>query len=805
MIGDTRKRFLEFAAKAKGVATEHLEPFFQSRIFSAVATILLAAAITSVATVSLQQIPSNLEVGAIAMRDIKADRNYEIIDEEQSEKAGKEAMSVVMPVFDMDTSLGNAIAARVKNAFFEARTARLEGMPDRKSKIGQKNAEISQDLIELQRFGIKESLGIELSQHDAVALAKDDYSERTERALAEMIKRSMSVPIIAESAAAEFKGEGKIVLRKSKASGTGENQYDEVLLNNIGAIATLESVKGRLESLPEARGLSKDLAIFNAIMDIAKPLIVANCTLNRTETNLRREAAAANVKNVIIKVNAGEMIIREGARFEPSHIKVLHGIQKEKRRGAYHLEFSGTFILVFLFITLPFYLIEKFFRRIRVSRSDYILMALVGLSILILMRFSLMLAPAIRDQLLFNMAVSTLNYAVPIAGGAMLVRMFLGAEVTVIFSTVLCIIAGLFVEMDVRFVAFSFITSVVAIISVSNIDRRSRIIRAGAITGLAGALSVLGIYFITSVSATGAYPAHEIAWGVFFAFLSGFGCSIYVMIATPIIESISGYTSDIKLLELANLNHPLLRELIVRAPGTYHHSHMVGLLAESAAQAIGANPLLVRVAAYYHDIGKIKKPLYFIENMKPGENKHDRLTPHMSSLIVSAHVKDGLDLVNVAGIPGIISDMIPQHHGTRRIGIFYDKAKGMEDPLVMKVDPKDFEYPGPKPQTEEAAILMLADVIEAAVRALKEKSTTRIQQTVQRMIHDIFIESQLDECDLTLKDLNEIAKAFERTLLAIYHQRIEYTKDMEHDTAEETIADENILEKQSWPPAPKSD
>ncbi|HQG13984.1 MAG TPA: HDIG domain-containing protein, partial [bacterium] len=248
--------------------------------------------------------------------------------------------------------------------------------------------------------------------------------------------------------------------------------------------------------------------------------------------------------------------------------------------------------------------------------------------------------------------------------------------------------------------------------------------------------------------------------------------------------------SDIKLLELANLNHPLLRELIVRAPGTYHHSHLVGILGEAAAESIGANPLLVRVGAYYHDIGKLKKPQYFIENSKSGENKHEKISPNMSALVISAHVKDGMELALSSGIPKRIADMIPQHHGTRLMSYFYAKAKEGENPDVEKVDEKDFRYPGPKPQTREAAILMLADTVEASVRALKEKGSARIQQTVERSINDIFAESQLDDCELTLQDLHDIAKAFVRILLGIYHQRIEYPKN-EEDKNEISIIDEN--------------
>jgi len=251
------------------------------------------------------------------------------------------------------------------------------------------------------------------------------------------------------------------------------------------------------------------------------------------------------------------------------------------------------------------------------------------------------------------------------------------------------------------------------------------------------------------------------------------------------------------LLELANLNHPLLRELVIRAPGTYHHSHLVGILAEAAAVAISTNPLLVRVAAYYHDIGKIRKPLYFTENMRDGDSRHDKLSPHMSALIVQSHVKDGLELAKEAKIPKVIYDMIPQHHGTKMISFFYDKAKKTADPELGKLEEKDFRYPGPKPQTREAGILMLADSTEAAARSLKEKTPMAIQEIVEGVVNKSFSEGQLNECDLTLKDLNEIAKEFSKILIGIYHQRIEYPKETLKTEKSEELAGNDTEEKEN--------
>ncbi|HEY0094357.1 MAG TPA: HDIG domain-containing protein, partial [Archangium sp.] len=241
------------------------------------------------------------------------------------------------------------------------------------------------------------------------------------------------------------------------------------------------------------------------------------------------------------------------------------------------------------------------------------------------------------------------------------------------------------------------------------------------------------------------------------------------------IESVFGYASDLKLLELANLNHPALKELIVQAPGTYHHSIIIGTLVENAAEAIGANPLLARSCAYYHDIGKGRNPLYFGENQK-GENKHDSLAPAMSAVIIKRHVTEGLEMARQYRLPKLVADAIPQHHGTRLVGYFFHKAvkeqEGKEG--APPIDESIYRYPGPKPQFREAALVMIADAVEASTRALPEPTTSRLQAQVQKMINLIFSEGQLDECDLTLRDLNLIAQSFLHTLEGIYHARPEY-------------------------------
>ncbi len=259
----------------------------------------------------------------------------------------------------------------------------------------------------------------------------------------------------------------------------------------------------------------------------------------------------------------------------------------------------------------------------------------------------------------------------------------------------------------------------------------------------------------------------------------------------PIYEFLFGLTTDIRLLEIADSNHPLLKEMIIKAPGTYHHSLIVGNLAEAACEEIGANSLLARVAAYYHDIGKIENADYFSENQPRQESRHEKLTPTMSCLIIINHVKKGIELAKKYKLNKKIVDMIPQHHGTSVMHYFYQRAlEEIED--VEQIQEEVFRYPGPKPQSKEAAVILLADSVEAASRTITNPTAAKINQIVRMVINNKFIDGQLDECELTLKDLHKIADAFGKVLAGVFHTRIsdinkeEKKKDNEDRSTEQT-------------------
>jgi len=282
-------------------------------------------------------------------------------------------------------------------------------------------------------------------------------------------------------------------------------------------------------------------------------------------------------------------------------------------------------------------------------------------------------------------------------------------------------------------------------------------------------------------------------------FVGGITTGILVAGITPLFESVFGFITDIKLLELANLNQPLFQRMIIEAPGTYHHSIIVSSLAESAAEAIGANSLLVKVSSFYHDIGKMKKPLYFIENQQNSDNRHDKLSPKMSGLIIISHVKDGCELAEEAKLGRPIINIIRQHHGTSMVSYFYDKAKKDKDESIRSLSESDFRYPGPKPQTKEAGLIMLADVIEASSRTLSNPTPARIKSLVRERIEGIYMDGQLDECELTLSNLNTIAETFTKILTGIFHHRVDYPEHAQKEGNGKKDSHENTNRKQAVP------
>jgi putative nucleotidyltransferase with HDIG domain len=360
----------------------------------------------------------------------------------------------------------------------------------------------------------------------------------------------------------------------------------------------------------------------------------------------------------------------------------------------------------------------------------------------------------------------------------MIICVFMGFNLAIPFATVLAICATVIFQNRFEFFIYFFINSTMAAYWIQVCRERKAFIKAGA------KLSLLNVVLVTALDVYFAqWASTKILSDWFFAFVGGIGAGVVTAGIVPLVEIAFDYTTDIKLLELANLDRPILRQLMIEAPGSYHHSVIVGSMVEAAASEIGCNPPLAKACGYYHDIGKIKKPLYFIENQRDSKNKHDKLEPSMSSLILISHIKDGVEIAKENKLGNAIIDAIKQHHGSSLITYFYDKAKQRKGEGAVKID--DYRYPGPKPQTREIALVMLADVIEATSRTLANPTPSRIQGLVQNIINKIYSDGQLEECEITLKDLHQIAKSFNKILSGIYHHRIEYPE--KHPSGSEKV------------------
>ncbi|MFZ2950049.1 MAG: HDIG domain-containing metalloprotein, partial [Desulfuromonadaceae bacterium] len=512
-------------------------------------------------------------------------------------------------------------------------------------------------------------------------------------------------------------------------------------------------------------GAASDNARISAV--IAR-MLLPNLFYNREATELRSRRAMETVRPVLFKLQKGETVVRVGERITPEQAHKLQAIFGSQRSGSRIFTALGTFALILVLFYFPYRFACKNIRKFNPTNKDVLIISLLVTVSFICFKTALLITNNI-GPVFPSVDASSYFYLFPFAAGAMVVRIFINSEVALVYCAILAPLLGIMFENNMLVVIYSLLGSIVGAHGVRHCTNRGTIFAAGSkisVVNLALALSFQT--FNNAIFTT------QTLFVAFFALLSGFISAGFVSSFIPIIETLFQYTTDIKLLELANLNTPVLRELMVKAPGTYHHSVVVGNLVEAAAESIGANPLLARVAAYYHDIGKASKPNYFIENQAGEDNRHDKLAPSMSALILISHIKEGAELARENRLGQQIVDIIRQHHGTALIKFFYERAKSQAASSGQIVEEKDFRYPGPKPQTREAGIVMLADCVEAASRTLVNPTSDRIQGLVQKLINNIFIDGQLDECELTLKNLHEIAKSFTGILNGIFHHRVDY-------------------------------
>jgi cyclic-di-AMP phosphodiesterase PgpH len=359
----------------------------------------------------------------------------------------------------------------------------------------------------------------------------------------------------------------------------------------------------------------------------------------------------------------------------------------------------------------------------------------------------------------------------------MLITLLLNTSLSLSSTLMLSVASSIFFNgdnqflFDYRFGLVALISGVVSTFALAGVKRRSAVLKAGFFTSLVSMATILALYALNPTENDGI----QLLQSLLFGFAGGIFSAVLTIGFLPYFETVFGILSPLRLLELSNPNHPLLQDLLYKAPGTYHHSVIVGNLAEAAAEAIGADGFLARVGAYYHDVGKTKRPQFFIENQIHRDNPHDKISPNLSKTIILSHPRDGVEMLKAHNIPKPIQDIAAQHHGTTLLKFFYYRA--MEQSDGIKVIEEDYRYPGPRAQFKESAIVGIADCVEAAVRSLSKPTPARVENMVNKIIRDRLEDGQFHECDLTFKECNMIAKAMSATLQGIFHSRIEYPEE----------------------------
>lgn len=491
----------------------------------------------------------------------------------------------------------------------------------------------------------------------------------------------------------------------------------------------------------------------------------ANKTYDTIATAAQVEEAKTAVTPIQVTVRNGERLISKGSPITDEEMEKLNKLGLQSAHSGW-LPYLGLLLLIALLYTLLIVYLRLYHPQTRGRDSNIVLIGVLINLTLFLCRLVSLLQISDKPEI-----SSLIGYLLPVAFCSMLISVLLGRGIAIFITMFVSVAAGFIGGSYFPFAAVAIVGGIVGVFSTHNVNQRSQFVIASLYIAAANALTIIGMGLFSGTE----YPLMGI--GILIGAINGVISAILALGILPFLEGVFRITTVVRLLELSHSNHPLLKRLMMEAPGTYHHSVLVGNLAEAAADVVGADPLLVRVASYYHDIGKTKRPYFFIENQQEGDNPHDRLQPSLSVLIISSHVKEGVEMLKNAKFPEEIIDIVAQHHGDGRLTFFYRKAlEKAENPDSIRE--RDFRYQGPPPQTKEAALVMLADSVQAAVHSLKNPTQEQIEKKVNDIIKNKIDDNQLQGCNLTFKDIEKISQAFKALLIGMHHKRLDYPDEV---------------------------
>lgn len=694
--------------------------------------------------------------GEIASTDIKSPVSLNMVDVLTTESKKEIVRKNVLSVFKYVPQESELQLDQIYNTFLKYRRLTIQDRTD---------------LLNKEDF--EKSLGLKLSDRtfDWLVEVKFDFEiDNTLRAVLE----NWSSQFLADSPEKYILPNQKfLTLVSSYGEKTDESKIPIDALKDIYRRSVLkQDVPLRFNKLSKIN----QTKVLDLAFDLLKPNVVYDSEL----TEKRRKLAIEEILPATISIKRNQTIVNAGSIISLADVKIVDQIRKlqyESKRGFVPV---GVAILFLLFIMITSSLIGAFktIERNLDYRSHILFLVLIISMVfwkILLFVFETSLVEKFGGAYPEEVLVLASPFVAPIIISGLITRSPYLLFMFTLFSSV----AFAFLS-DQSFPTFVIVimSSLAAIRTVYTCERRNDVyVSAFCSAVVAFAISLIFIYVNNPKSLSSVE-----SWGLLFgaSIIGASLSSIMTFVMVPMIESVFEFSTDLKLLDLASMNHPLLREMMVKAPGTYHHSMVVGSMCEAAARTVGADALLNKVMGYFHDIGKMEHPTYFIENQRQGENPHDHISPHLSKTIIVAHVKDGVEMAIKAKLGQEIIDGIKQHHGTTLVSYFYNRAcKMAEKPEDVKQE--EFRYPGPKPQFKESAILMLADSIEAAARAMDDPNPIKLSHLVDNMIDKKIMDSQLDECDLNFVELTLIRKSFYRTILGVYHHRVDYKDDSNSD------------------------
>jgi cyclic-di-AMP phosphodiesterase PgpH len=704
-------------------------------------------------------------VGDIVVADVVVPFDLLVLDQAASETRRKVARENVLPVYRYDANQSESLVSRLRQTFARCRTLlNTAETADSVAPLDGKQPSLdslSPELKEQIRFEVRR-IGNGIAGSESLdLLVQERFSTGLEAALVEAVFQAYAQPIVQDEQGL-IRDKGSISLVPAPS---GEERVVPISLINTEAQA-----RARAEALIR-QGSKLPTRLRSPLQVLVSQIITPNLEYDWPLTEQRQQQAAVNSTPVEVTLKKGKVVVRRGDEIGQSQLDQLQALRSVRRNRLSIRQVSGKALLIASLLLILGYFLRA------LSQQQWPYWKLILLVSLILVTNFLVLKGFwfVYEAVSRDFVASPFNdkyyffFALPFAFGAMLLVLLVGERTALIFSIFYSALAGLALETDFYGFLYILMSNVVGNLSVRKAVQRVGIISAGFKLGIAA----IGLFVVLQVSKQAPFDPSMGWFGAALSFLSGPLNTGLLIFLLPIFERLFMVTTDIRLLELGNLNLPVIRELILKAPGTYNHSVAVGTLAEGAAKAISLNPVFARVACLYHDIGKSVLPEYFVENQQ-GVNVHDRISPVESANKVFSHVAEGIRMARAAKLPSNIVDIIPQHHGTRQLAYFLEKAKRQATAEGTEACEEDFRYPGPKPQTRMAAVVMLADAVEASARTLKDHSQDRLLEVIQKIVTSTLEDGQLSECDITLSEIDKIAFSFLATLSSIYHSRIAY-------------------------------